>query len=85
MREKQRLQVAAGCGAFRHWAAVFLELEQGGLLHPRTGSQLLAAKLQDIAPEMALAVNLDEAIEAYTAPPLAVVSASRALSMASFT
>jgi hypothetical protein len=41
-------------------AAVILQLEQRWLLRARMGFLLLAAKFQHLAPEMALAVDLDE-------------------------
>ncbi len=40
--------------------AVVLEFEKGGLLCSGVGLLLLAAKLQDVASEVALAVNLDD-------------------------
>ncbi len=45
----------------RWLAAVLFEVEKGRLLRLRKGLPLLPAKPENVAPEIALAVDLDEA------------------------
>jgi hypothetical protein len=59
-RNQRRLLITTRRRAIRDRTAFLLELEQRRLLRPRVRRLLLAAKLEDVAPQMALAVDLDE-------------------------
>jgi Uncharacterised protein family (UPF0261) len=53
------------CCAFGFGSPVIFQFEQCRLLGAREGLLLLAAKLQHVAPEIALAVDLDESQPAH--------------------
>jgi hypothetical protein len=58
--EEGRLQIMPGGGALARRPRIVLQLEQGRLDGLRRRLQLLAAPLNDLAPQDALAVDFDE-------------------------
>jgi len=54
--EQRRFLVAVGCGALGGGSVVVPEFKEGKLLRTRMGIPLLPAKLQQVAPQIALAV-----------------------------
>jgi hypothetical protein len=55
--KKARFAITSGGGALGDGSAIFLQLEQNGLLDFCHSSKLLAAALEKIAPDKALAVG----------------------------
>src|SRR6516162_9369273 len=68
-REQARLAVASGGGALRYRAGILFHLEQNRLLDFSRCRQLLTAALQKVAPDKALAVDLDEFRCGHKSPP----------------
>jgi hypothetical protein len=58
--EQAGLVIASGGGALRHRTATLLQFEQDRLFNSRRCRHLLAAALQKLAPEKALAIDVDE-------------------------